>query len=83
LSSHRAELALNNQGVWPEFAESSCLSCHADFQQPTWRDKKNDYEGRKPGSLPYDSWTGDLLSDELILNFADFIEAHFISGRKS
>jgi hypothetical protein len=62
LSSHRAELALNNLGIWPEFAESSCLSCHADFQQPSWRNKKNYYEGRKPGSLPYDSWTGVLLS---------------------
>jgi hypothetical protein len=27
--------------------------------------------------------TGDLLSDESILNFADFIEAQFINGRKS
>ena len=71
LSSHRAELALNNQGVWPEFAESSCLSCHADFQQPSWRDKKNYYEGRKPGSLPYDSWTGVLLSEALLISGQD------------
>lgn len=71
LSSHRAELALNNQGAWPEFAESSCLSCHADFQQPSWRDKKNYYEGRKPGSLPYDSWTGVLLSEALLISGQD------------
>lgn len=71
LSSHRAELALTNQGVWPEFAESSCLSCHADFQQPSWRGKKNYYEGRKPGSLPYDSWTGVLLSEALLISGQD------------
>jgi hypothetical protein len=71
LSSHRAELALNNQGIWPEFAESSCLSCHADFQQPSWRDKKNYYEGRKPGSLPYDSWTAVLLSEALLISGQD------------
>ena len=71
LSSHRAELALTNQGVWPEFAESSCLSCHADFQQPSWRNKKNYYEGRKPGSLPYDSWTGVLLSEALLISGQD------------
>ena len=84
LSSHRAELALNNQGVWPEFAESSCLSCHADFQQPRWRGKKNYYEGRKPGSLPYDSWTGVLLSEALLISgqdkqitslYSDFVKA--------
>lgn len=72
LSSHRADLALTNQGIWPEFAESSCLSCHADFQQPSWRgDKKNYYEGRKPGSLPYDSWTGVLLSETLLISGQD------------
>lgn len=71
LSSHRAELALNNQGAWPEFAESSCLSCHADFQQPSWRDKKKYYEGRKPGSLPYDTWTGVLLSEALLISGND------------
>ena len=71
LSSHRAELALNNQGIWPEFAESSCLSCHADFQQPSWRDKKNYYQGRKPGSIPYDSWTGILLSEALLISGQD------------
>jgi hypothetical protein len=27
--------------------------------------------------------TGDLLSDESILSFADFIDAQFINGRKS
>ena len=71
LSSHRADLALNNQGIWPEFAESSCLSCHADFQQPSWRDKKNYYEGRKPGSIPYDSWTAVLLSEALLISDQD------------
>jgi len=87
LSSHRAELALNNQGPWPEFAESSCLSCHADFQQPSWRGKKNYYEGRKSGSLPYDSWTGVLLSEALLISGQDkqiaSLYTDFLKGRNS
>ncbi len=71
LTSHRAELAEKNLGVWPEFAESSCLSCHADFQQPSWRNQKKYYQGRKPGSLPYNPWAGVLFNEALQISAQD------------
>ncbi|NDH05057.1 hypothetical protein EBX93_03905 [bacterium] len=87
LSSHRAQLAINNSGAWPEFAESSCISCHADFQQPSWRGNKNYYSGRKPGSLPFDSWTGVLLPEALAISGQDkqmtAVYSDFLKSRNS
>jgi hypothetical protein len=51
---------------------AAALQCSAASPMSVWSGRVNDLRR-----------TGDLLSDELILNFADFIEAHFISGRKS
>jgi hypothetical protein len=50
---------------------AAALQCSAASPLSVWSGRVNDLRR-----------TGDLLSDELILNFADFIEAQFISGRK-
>ena len=51
---------------------AAALQCSAASPMSVWSGRVNDLRR-----------TGDLLSDELILNFADFVEAQFISGRKS
>jgi hypothetical protein len=51
---------------------AAALQCSAASPMSVWSGRVNDLRR-----------TGDLLSDELILNFADFIETQFISGRKS
>ena len=51
---------------------AAALQCSAASPMSVWSGRVNDLRR-----------TGDLLSDESILNFADFVEAHFISGRKS
>lgn len=51
---------------------AAALQCSAASPMSVWSGRVNDLRR-----------TGDLLSDESILNFADFIEAQFISGRKS
>jgi hypothetical protein len=51
---------------------AAALQCSAASPVSVWSGRVNDLRR-----------TGDLLSDESILNFADFIEAQFISGRKS
>jgi hypothetical protein len=50
---------------------AAALQCSAASPTSIWAGRVNDLRR-----------TGDLLSDESILNFADFIEAQFISGRK-
>jgi hypothetical protein len=50
---------------------AAALQCSAASPLSVWSGRVNDLRR-----------TGDLLSDELILNFADFIDAKFISGRK-
>lgn len=49
---------------------AAALHCSAASPISVWAGRVNDLRR-----------TGDLLSDETILNFADFIEAQFISGR--
>ena len=51
---------------------AAALQCSAASPMSVWSGRVNDLRR-----------TGDLLSDESILNFADFVEAHFISWRKS
>ena len=51
---------------------AAALQCSAASPMSVWSGRVNDLRR-----------SGDLLSDESILNFADFIEAQFISGRKS
>ena len=51
---------------------AAALQCSAASPMSVWSGRVNDLRR-----------TGDLLSDDLILNFADFVEAQFISGRKS
>jgi hypothetical protein len=63
LLDHRAEKVQRSQAPWPEFAEYGCFACHADLQQPSWRREANGYyAGRKPGSLPYGTWSKGLFS---------------------
>jgi hypothetical protein len=50
---------------------AAALQCSAASPMSIWSGRVNDLRR-----------TGDLLSDESILDFADFIEAKFISGRK-
>lgn len=50
---------------------AAALQCSAASPMSVWAGRVNDLRR-----------TGDLLSDESILNFADFIEAQYISGRK-
>ena len=51
---------------------AAALQCSAASPMSVWSGRVNDLRR-----------TGDLLSDESILKFADFVEAHFMSGRKS
>jgi hypothetical protein len=51
---------------------AAALQCSAASPISVWSGRVNDLRR-----------TGDLLSDESILSFADFVEAQFISGRKS
>jgi hypothetical protein len=51
---------------------AAALQCSAASPMSVWSGRVNDLRR-----------TGDLLSDKSILNFADFVEAQFISGRKS
>lgn len=51
---------------------AAALHCSAASPMSVWSGRVNDLRR-----------TGDLLSDESILNFADFVEAQFIIGRKS
>ena len=51
---------------------AAALQCSAASPLSIWSGRVNDLRR-----------TGDLLSDDSILNFADFVEAQFISGRKS
>jgi hypothetical protein len=51
---------------------AAALQCSAASPISVWSGRVNDLRR-----------TGDLLSDESILTFADFVEAQFISGRKS
>jgi len=51
---------------------AAALQCSAASPMSVWSGRVNDLRR-----------TGDLLSDESILNFADFVEVQFISGRKS
>lgn len=51
---------------------AAALQCSAASPISVWSGRINDLRR-----------TGDLLSDESILNFADFVEAQFVSGRKS
>lgn len=51
---------------------AAALQCSAASPLSVWSGRVNDLRR-----------TGDLLSDESILNFADFVEAQFISERKS
>lgn len=51
---------------------AAALQCSAASPMSVWSGRVNDLRR-----------TGDLLSDESILNFADFVEAQFISKRKS
>ena len=50
---------------------AAALQCSAASPMSIWSGRVNDLRR-----------TGDLLSDESILDFADFIESQFISGRK-
>jgi len=51
---------------------AAALQCSAASPISIWVGRINDLRR-----------TGDLLSDESIMDFADFIEAHFINGRKA
>jgi hypothetical protein len=51
---------------------AAALQCSAASPMSVWSGRVNELRR-----------TGDLLSDESILNFADFVESQFISGRKS
>jgi hypothetical protein len=51
---------------------AAALQCSAASPMSVWSGRVNDLRR-----------TGDLLTDESIMNFADFVEAQFISGRKS
>jgi hypothetical protein len=62
LLAHRAELAQNAQGPWPEFAETDCFACHADLREHSWRRSQAYYQGRIPGRLPYSRWYSTMLS---------------------
>jgi hypothetical protein len=41
---------------WPEFAEHDCYACHHDLKSESWRQTKDYYSGRKPGSIPMNTW---------------------------
>jgi hypothetical protein len=60
LLADRAHKAQEHPGNWPEFAEYDCYACHHSLRTNKWQEKQ-DYAGRKPGSLPWGSWYFSLL----------------------
>jgi hypothetical protein len=56
----RAEAAAQARGAetrpWPEFAEYDCYACHHDLAHPSWRQQREYYQGRTPGTLPWGTW---------------------------
>jgi hypothetical protein len=55
---------------WPEFAEYACYACHHDLMQ-VWRQTKDHYSGRRPGSLPWGTW--------YLLPLANPLEGHALT----
>ncbi len=41
---------------WPEYAEYDCFACHHSLSAPSWR-QPQERRGRKPGALPWGSWS--------------------------
>jgi len=41
---------------WPEFAEHDCYACHHDLKSESGRQTKDYFSGRKPGSIPMNTW---------------------------
>ncbi|MSR31054.1 MAG: hypothetical protein EXR99_06050 [Gemmataceae bacterium] len=71
LLAYRAEKAQKDLAPWPEFADFSCLACHADFQSPSWRNSTKYLQGRKPGSSFLSPWTRALLPEALGISGVD------------
>ncbi len=62
LLEHRAQTAANpKRQPWPEFAEYNCFACHHDLQPKSWRQSKEYYGDRRPGTLPWNEWYTTLL----------------------
>ncbi len=62
LLEHRAQAAANpKRQPWPEFAEYNCFACHHDLQPKSWRQAKEYYGKRRPGTLPWNEWYTTLL----------------------
>lgn len=52
----------SKDAIWPEFSETGCFACHADFQlYPDWRSRKDHYGKRVPGHFPYNAWYTAML----------------------
>ena len=64
LLAHRADPALGKP--WPELAEFDCFSCHHDLQSASWRQKDKHLSKRRPGSLVWNRWYLDVVSDAKI-----------------
>jgi hypothetical protein len=58
LLAHRARQAEKgpNKQPWPEFTEYDCFACHHDLKGTSWRQSKEHYGKRLPGSLPWGDW---------------------------
>ncbi len=65
----------NQDEVWPEFSETGCFACHADFQPFPSRSTAGYYGKRTPGDLTYNEW---------YLSMVEPISAHFnLPGSKA
>ena len=62
LLATRAERAAAGQGVWPEFSEYDCFSCHHELTSPSWRQETT---GRPLGRLRWGSWYFAMAAENL------------------
>jgi hypothetical protein len=53
LLAHRAT---SLTAPWPEFAEHDCFACHHGLHGGDWRQRREHYGSRRPGSLPWNDW---------------------------
>lgn len=55
-----SQRAANAAHPWPEFAEYDCFACHHDLKEKAWRQRLG--AKSKPGTLPWNSWTFDVVT---------------------
>jgi hypothetical protein len=70
-----------NKKPWPEFAEYDCYACHHDLREPSWRQQRG-YEGRRPGSLPWQNWYYDKVGLALAGRLPEEVQMEWLAAEQ-